>query len=111
MTADQFKLYKLIWERYIASQMESAVLATVTADFEAAGYLFRTSGYTVEIPGYMALYEESEDETRVNADEVSEQKNLRLPDVKEGQSVSSREIRPDKHFTEPPARYNDASLI
>ena len=111
VTTDQFKLYKLIWERFIASQMESAVLATVTADFEAAGYLFRTSGYTVEFPGYMALYEESEDETRVNADEVSEQKNLRLPDVKEGQSVSSREIRPDKHFTEPPARYNDASLI
>ncbi len=111
VTPDQFKLYKLIWERFVASQMESAVLSTVTADFEAAGYVFRTSGYTVDFPGYMALYEESEGDTAVNADEVSEQKNLRLPDVSEGQKVASRKITPDKHFTEPPARFNDASLI
>ena len=111
LTPDQFKLYKLIWERFIASQMESAVLATVTADFEAEGYVFRTSGYTVDFPGYMAVYEESEDDTRVNADEVREQKNIRLPDVKEGQTVRSLSIDPTKHFTEPPARYNDASLI
>ncbi len=111
VTADQFKLYKLIWERFIASQMESATLATVTADFDAEGYVFRTSGYTVDFPGYMAVYEESEDDTRVNADEVKEQKNIRLPDVKEGEKVSSKSIDPQKHFTEPPARYNDASLI
>ncbi len=111
VTSDQFKLYKLIWERFIASQMESAVLSTVTADFEAAGNIFRTSGYTVDFQGYMALYEESEEETRSSADEVAEQKNIRLPAVKEGQTVRSEEILFDKHFTEPPARYNDASLI
>ncbi len=111
VTAEQFKLYKLIWERFIASQMESAVLATVTADFEAEGYVFRTSGYTVDFPGYMAVYEESEDDTKVNADELKEQKNLRLPEMKEGERVFSRSIDPMKHFTEPPARYNDASLI
>ncbi len=111
VTADQFKLYKLIWERFIASQMESATLATVTADFEAAGYIFRTSGYTVDFPGYMAVYEESEEESRANADEVKEQKNIRLPDVKEGETVTSREIDPQKHFTKPPARYDDASLV
>ena len=111
VTADQFKLYKLIWERFIASQMESAVLATVSADFECAGYLFRTGGYTVDFPGYMAVYEESEDDTKLSADEVREQKNIRLPDVKEGESVRSLSIDPSKHFTEPPARYNDASLI
>jgi DNA topoisomerase-1 len=111
LTPDQFKLYKLVWERFVASQMESAVLSTVTADFESAGYIFRTSGYTVDFQGYMAVYEESEDDTRVNADEVSEQKNIRLPDVKEGQTVKYGGITPDKHFTEPPARYNDASLI
>ncbi len=111
VTPDQFKLYKLIWERFVASQMESAVLSTVTADFEASDYIFRTSGYTVDFPGYMAVYEESEDETQKNADEVSEQKNIRLPDVSEGQKVRSVAIDPDKHFTEPPARYNDASLI
>ncbi len=111
LTPDQFKLYKLIWERFVASQMESAVLSTVTADFESAGHIFRTSGYTVDFQGYMAVYEESEDDTRVNADEVSEQKNIRLPDVKEGQTVKYGSITPAKHFTEPPARYNDASLI
>ncbi len=111
VTADQFKLYKLIWERFVASQMESAMLATVTADFESEGYVFRTSGYTVEFPGYMAVYEESEDDTKQNADEVREQKNIRLPDVKEGEKINSLSLDPTKHFTEPPARYNDASLI
>ncbi|MBR4012967.1 MAG: DNA topoisomerase I, partial [Clostridia bacterium] len=101
----------LIWERFIASQMESAVLSTVTADFESAGYIFRTSGYTVDFQGYMAVYEESEDDTRRAADEVSEQKNIRLPDVKEGQSIGFVGTDSAKHFTEPPARYNDASLI
>ena len=111
LTNDQFKLYKLIWERFIASQMESAVLATVTADFESAGYIFRASGYTVDFPGYMALYEESEEESRVNADELREEKNIKLPSVKEGEKLNTRDLLSDKHFTEPPARYNDASLI
>ena len=111
VTADQFKLYKLIWERFIASQMESAVLSTVSADFESAGYIFKTSGYTVDFPGYMAVYEESEDDTRRNEDEVSEQRNIRLPDIKEGENVYLCGTAPAKHFTEPPARYNDASLI
>ena len=110
VTADQYKLYKLIWERFIASQMESAVLSTVSADFECEGYVFRTSGYTVDFQGYMAIYEESEDDTKFNADEVREQKNLRLPNVKDGQKVSFVGIEPTKHFTEPPARYNDGSL-
>ena len=111
LTNDQFKLYKLIWERFIASQMESAVLATVTADFESAGYIFRTSGYTVDFPGYMALYEESEEETGANADEVREERNIKLPSVNEGEKLNTCNLVPDKHFTEPPARYNDASLI
>ena len=111
LTGDQFKLYKLIWERFVASQMESASLSTVTADFVCEGYVFRTSGYTVDFLGYMAVYEESEDDTRVNADEVREQKNIRLPDVKEGECVKLVSIDSGKHFTEPPARYNDATLI
>ena len=111
VTNDQFKLYKLIWERFIASQMESAVLSTVTADFESAGYIFRTSGYTVDFQGYMAVYEESEEDTVRTADEVREQKNIRLPDIKEGENVALVSTVPAKHFTEPPARYNDASLI
>ncbi|MBQ7376061.1 MAG: type I DNA topoisomerase [Clostridia bacterium] len=111
LTNDQFKLYKLIWERFIASQMESAVLSTVTADFASAGYIFRASGYTVDFQGYMALYEESEEESRHNADELREEKNIKLPNVKVDEKLETLGLTPDKHFTEPPARYNDASLI
>jgi DNA topoisomerase-1 len=111
LTNDQFKLYKLIWERFIASQMESAILSTVTADFASAGYIFRASGYTVDFQGYMALYEESEEEGRQNADEVREEKNIKLPNVKVDDKLQTLRLTPDKHFTEPPARYNDASLI
>ena len=111
LSNDQYKLYKLIWERFVASQMESALLSTVTVDCESASYIFRASGYTVEFQGYMAVYEESEDDSKLNADEVSEQKNLRLPLLKEGDPLKTISITPDKHFTEPPARYNDASLV
>ena len=110
LTNDQFKLDKLIWERFIASQMESAVLSTLTADFEAAGYIFRASGYTVDFQGYMALYEESEDDSRQSADEVKEQKNIRLPALNEGEKLNMLGLEPDKHFTEPPARYTDGTL-
>ena len=111
LSNDQFKLYKLIWERFVASQMESALLSTVTVDCESASYIFRASGYTVDFQGYMAVYEESEDDTKVNADEVSEQKNIRMPALKEKDALKTISINPDKHFTEPPARYNDASLV
>ncbi|MBE6596913.1 MAG: type I DNA topoisomerase [Ruminococcaceae bacterium] len=112
LTNDQFKLYKLIWDRFVASQMESAVLATVTADFDAAGYIFRTSGYTVEFQGYMALYEESEDDSKARSeDEVCEHKDIRLPALREGNKVKQTAVLPAKHFSDPPPRYNDASLI
>ena len=62
LTTEQYKLYKLIWDRFIASQMQSAELSTVQTDFNCEGYIFRTSGYTVKFPGYMALYEESTDD-------------------------------------------------
>ena len=112
LTADQFKLYKLIWDRFIASQMESATLSTVTADFEANGYIFRTSGYSVEFQGYMALYEESVDDSQSrSADDVCEQKDIRLPSLKEGQTVKQNDILPAKHFSEPPPRYKEETLI
>ena len=112
LSADQYKLYKLIWERFIASQMESADLATLTVDFDCRGYLFRTSGYTVTFPGYMAVYEESVDEGhRPTADEPEEQKDLRIPALAKGDSLPSESIDPTKHFTEPPPRYTEGSLI
>ena len=111
LTSDQYKLYKLIWERFVASQMQSASLSTLTVDCESASYIFRASGYTVDFQGYMAVYEETEDDTARNADEPSEQRNIRLPEMKEGDALKTLSVTPDKHFTEPPARYNDASLV
>jgi len=113
LSADQYKLYKLIWERFIASQMESAELATLTVDFDCKGYLFRTSGYTVTFPGYMAVYEESSDDSRAKplADEPEEQRDLRMPDLEEGEVLKSERIDPNRHFTEAPPRYTEASLI
>ncbi len=106
LTAEQYKLYKLIWDRFISSQMQSAELSTVQTDFTSEGYLFRTSGYSVKFPGYMALYEESTDDNK-NTDE----ENVRLPTLNEGDILSSEEILPIQHFTEPPARYNEATLV
>ena len=111
LSNDQYKLYKLIWERFVASQMESATLETVTADFTCENYLFRTSGYTVAFQGYMAVYEESVEEPSTLADDLAEVKNIRLPNLTKGQALTPGEITPAKHFTEPPVRYNDASLI
>ena len=111
LTSDQYKLYKLIWERFIASQMESATLDTVSVDFTNAGYLFRTSGYTVSFPGYMALYEESEEETNGTADDPGEVRDIRLPELTSGQSMQADDALMSRHFTEPPVRYNEASLI
>ena len=110
LTGDQYKLYKMIWECFIASQMESAVLDTISIDFACEGYIFRTSGYTVTFPGYMAVYEESE-ETSVNDSEPKEVKDIRLPDMTVGQQLDAEDAELTQHFTEPPVRYNDASLI
>ena len=106
LTPDQYKLYKLIWDRFVSSQMESATLSAVSADFTASGYVFRASGYTVTFPGYMAVYESTE-EASADADE----RNVRIPPVKEGQMLPSEGITPAKHFTKAPPRYDEASLI
>ncbi len=106
LTSDQYKLYKLIWDRFIASQMESAELSTVQTDFNCAGNIFRASGYTVKFPGYMALYEESTDDTNQN-----DEKNTRLPVISENEMLDSVKVTPNQHFTEPPARYTEASLV
>ncbi len=105
LSLDQYRLYKLIWDRFIASQMESAELATVQTDFTCEDYLFRASGYTVKFAGYMALYEEAADEAESGDD------NVRIPPVEVGESLEAERVTPSQHFTEPPARYNEASLV
>ncbi|MBQ7173258.1 MAG: type I DNA topoisomerase [Clostridia bacterium] len=107
LTSDQYKLYKLIWECFLSSQMSSALLHTIGVDFENAGYLFRTSGYSVAFPGYMVLYQSSEEE-QSDGEEV---KDLALPELSEGEKFKAESVNPAQHFTEPPVRFNDASLI
>jgi len=111
LTADQYKLYKLIWDRFTASQMQSADISALNVDFENSGYIFRTGGYTVTFPGYMAVYEETDDDQKKNADEPEEIKDIRLPEFKQGELLDMEKVQPDRHFTEPPARYNEATLI
>ena len=111
LTNDQYKLYKLIWDRFAASQMQSAELSTLAVDFLNNGYVFRTSGYTVTFKGYMAVYEESEDDQRRSADDPEDVRDIKIPELKEGQKLGMDKIIPDKHFTEPPARYTESSIV
>jgi DNA topoisomerase I len=104
LTRDQFRLYKLIWERFIASQMAAAVLNTMSVELENAGVVFRASGSKVKFPGFMKVYVEGTD------DQTEEQDRL-LPDLQEGETVVSNTIEPKQHFTQPPPRYTEARLV
>jgi len=105
LTPDQYRLYKLIWSRFVACQMADAIFDTVSADIGCAGYIFRATGQTVSFPGFLALYEESVDEDK---DEDAEGV---LPPLREGDRPAHKETMPRQHFTQPPPRYTEASLI
>ena len=108
LTSEQYRLYKLIWERFIASQMESAVLDTVSVDIENSGYLFKTGGYVIKSKGYLTIYDYVDD----TQDPETEGLNLAsLPNIKKNELLSAKEVKKQQHFTEPPARYTEASLI
>ena len=106
LTNDQYKLYKLIWSRFLASQMASAEIDTVNADIAAGKYIFHSSGYSIKFPGYKTLYEETDDDSGYEGD-----KKAKLPNLTEGEVLSASAILPEQHFTEPPPRYTEASLI
>ena len=109
LTLDQYKLYKLIWERFVSSQMAAAVLDTVTVEIENNGYIFKTGGYIVQKQGYLALYvEDKSDDENQEPDSVNLTK---LPNVKEGQILAVKDVVKEQRFTEAPARYTEASLI
>ena len=109
LTTEQYRLYKLIWERFVASQMESAVLDTVTVDIENSNYIFKAGGYVIKSRGYLTLYNAAEEK---KDDLDIENINLtKLPNVKVGQVLALDDIKKQQHFTEPPARYTEASLI
>ncbi|WP_343264624.1 type I DNA topoisomerase, partial [Ligaoa zhengdingensis] len=103
LTSDQYKLYRLIWERFIASQMATALLDTVAVDIRAGEYLFKASGYSVKFDGFTVLYEEGKDEET--------EEGGALPPVEKGDELTLKELAPNQHFTQPPARFTEASLI
>ena len=105
LSNDQFKLYKLIWERFMASQMKNAELDTVSVDIAAGKYLFRASGYTVKFPGFMVLYD------TVRDNEEEDDKPLELPPLTVGEPLKAEEILPAQHFTQPPPRFTEGSLV
>ena len=106
LSNDQYKLYKLIWERFIASQMANALLDTVSVDIEAGNCVFRASGHSIKFDGFTVLYEEAKD----SASE-EEKENKILPPIEEGQLLRVKGLEGNQHFTQPPPRYTEATLI
>ena len=104
LTAEQYRLYKLIWSRFLACQMSPAVYDSVTIDVESAGYTFRANHSSLKFSGYTAVYVEGKDE-----DEEAPQSPL--PDLREGEPLALKSADPQQHFTQPPARYTEATLI
>ncbi|MDE6664988.1 MAG: type I DNA topoisomerase [Ruminococcus sp.] len=102
LTSDQYRLYKLIWERFIASQMATALLDTTSVDIEANGCMFRASGYSVKFDGFMILYVDSES---------TEENKKELPVINNDDILKLKSIDGNQHFTQPPPRYTEASLI
>lgn len=104
LTADQYKLYKLIYNRFLASQMTSAVYDTISATINANKYEFKANGQTLKFKGFMTLYVETEDK-------VQEEDFTKIPALTEGEEVKKEELNSKQSFTEPPARYTEASLV
>ena len=109
LSADEFKLYKLIWQRFVASQMNPAVFDQTTIDISAGDYLLRATGSVEKFNGFRAVYEEGKDE-KVEMEEDEELK-LRLPQVEQGEKLKLHKITPEQHFTEPPPRFTEATLV
>ncbi|MBT2683045.1 type I DNA topoisomerase [Bacillus sp. ISL-37] len=104
LSRDQYRLYKLIWERFVASQMASAIMDTMSVDLKNGEVTFRATGSKVKFPGFMKVYVEGSD------DQV-EEKDKFLPDLKQGDEVTKKDIEPKQHFTQPPPRYTEARLV
>lgn len=104
LTSDQYKLYKLIWSRFLATQMANALFDTVSIDTECAGHVFRASHQSMRFPGFIAVYEEGRDDE-------GEAMGSPLPDLTVGESATSSKIEKEQHFTQPPARYTEATLV
>ena len=104
LTPDQYKLYKLIWSRFLASQMANALFDAVSIDTECAGHVFRSTHQSMRFAGFIAVYEEGRDEE-------AEAVGSPLPDLEEGEKASASNLKKEQHFTQPPARYTEATLV
>lgn len=104
LTKEQYKLYKIIWSRFIACQMANALYDTVAVDTSCAGHIFRATDQVLRFPGFTAVYEEGRD------DEAEEKAN-RLPELSVGEMLNQKGIKKEQHFTQPPARYTEATLV
>ncbi len=104
LTPDQYKLYKLIWSRFLATQMANAVYDTVSIDTECNGHVFRSSHQSLRFAGFMAVYEEGRDDD-------GEAVGSALPDLQEGEKAAAFNVKKEQHFTQPPARYTEATLV
>ncbi len=104
LTTDQYRLYKLIWSRFLASQMANALYDTVSIDTECAGHVFRSSHQSMRFAGFIAVYEEGKDEE-------DEAVGAELPDLQVGEQAKAVDIKKEQHFTQPPARYTEATLV
>ncbi len=110
LTRDQYRLYRLIWQRFVASQMEAAVYDTLSVQVEGKSpehtYRLRASGSSVRFPGFLVLYEEAKDE------DSQEEANIAIPkEIQEGQALKLLKVTPEQHFTQPPPRYTEATLV
>lgn len=101
---DQLKLYKMIWDRFTASQMQAALYDTVSIDIDAAGYIFKSTGSILRFDGFLRVFTEDKDDKVEFAD-------VTLPELTEGQVVKLKELEPKQHFTEPPLRFTEATLV
>ena len=104
LTSDQYKLYKLIWERFAACQMAAAVYNTISANIEANGHIFRATGSSIQFKGFMAVYTEGRDTKEKEKDKM-------LPNIEENQKLILKNIEGKQHFTQPPPRFTEATLV
>ncbi|MEZ0537755.1 type I DNA topoisomerase [Caldicellulosiruptoraceae bacterium PP1] len=104
LSNEQYKLYKLIYDRFLASQMASAIFDTINADLNVNGYIFKLSGSKLKFPGFMDVYIEGKDQD-------DEEENALLPEINQDDKLKAKKIDPKQHFTQPPPRYTEATLI
>ena len=110
LTKDQYRLYDLIWKRFIASQMKPAIFDATTIDIKAGQYLFRATGSVIKFDGFRRVYMEGQDDAASNGND-GDGENVNLPELKDGEILDLRKLDPKQHFTQPPPRFNEATLV